>query len=678
MSDEVDATPGEPHTFTMAVLGRMLEHLGVQLYKRRDTAIAELVANAWDAGATNIWIELPGDQNYSPLTSEISIEDDGSGMSAESVQDAYLVLGRNRRRDSVAGDDGYMSGSGRRIMGRKGIGKLAGFGIADQMTLETWQDSAMVRLPMNIEALKLDSRSMSEIELDGQVLAVRSDARSPSGTRLILRRLKHQSSIDPDTLKMALSRRFSRSVRGQMSIFVNREPIGDPVIDWHYQAPSSGDFEKKTLLDGQEVRVQYGFSKKVLPPELQGFTIMVHGKTAQAPPFFFNVENSASGQHGTKYLTGVIEADFLDDDEDDESDVVSTDRQEIDWETAACESLRSLGEKLVRTALAEFRDFKRDRAGARVKENERVRDALKSLDKESAKTAEKMLGVVGLVDTDQEREIDLALAIINALRYQHFHDVVDEIERAAESSDPAALGILLEGLVSWGSLEGQALLTIVRGRLAIIELFHQMINVRAPETAPALGASNLHDLLARFPWLLGPDLHFISEETSLKKRIEEIGKTYVGTPKDGRRRYDLLALSSDAEIVVVELKRPGDPMDEEDVWALDTYYRRLKEAEARPVRVILVSHPNLDEGVREMLNEKSAWLTATTWNDVHSQTKRQYDHYSALIEGRSDDPKFGLKVREASLVEEVLAEGSYRGPVGRAKGFGPQDVDYEA
>ena len=45
--------------FTLSVLGRTLEHLGVQNYKRRDVAIVEIVANSWDAGANGVKISLP-------------------------------------------------------------------------------------------------------------------------------------------------------------------------------------------------------------------------------------------------------------------------------------------------------------------------------------------------------------------------------------------------------------------------------------------------------------------------------------------------------------------------------------------------------------------------------------------------------------------------------------------
>ena len=41
--------------YTMAVLGRTLEHLGVQMYKQRPAALAELVANA---GAPDVRVGL--------------------------------------------------------------------------------------------------------------------------------------------------------------------------------------------------------------------------------------------------------------------------------------------------------------------------------------------------------------------------------------------------------------------------------------------------------------------------------------------------------------------------------------------------------------------------------------------------------------------------------------------
>ena len=82
--------------FHIKILGKLLEHLGVQMYKHRDAAIAELVANSWDAGAKNVWITIPNESTYDPNKSEILIEDNGCGMDETDMQDKYLVIGRNR------------------------------------------------------------------------------------------------------------------------------------------------------------------------------------------------------------------------------------------------------------------------------------------------------------------------------------------------------------------------------------------------------------------------------------------------------------------------------------------------------------------------------------------------------------------------------------------------------
>ena len=39
-------------------------------------------------------------------------------------------------------------------MGRKGIGKLAGFGIATNMTIETWINNSSIELTLNLNDLK--------------------------------------------------------------------------------------------------------------------------------------------------------------------------------------------------------------------------------------------------------------------------------------------------------------------------------------------------------------------------------------------------------------------------------------------------------------------------------------------------------------------------------------------
>ena len=58
---------------------------------------------------------------------EIEVSDDGVGMTPRQVQDFFLVVGAERRNDASRGDRSPRLN--RKVMGRKGVGKLAPFGI---------------------------------------------------------------------------------------------------------------------------------------------------------------------------------------------------------------------------------------------------------------------------------------------------------------------------------------------------------------------------------------------------------------------------------------------------------------------------------------------------------------------------------------------------------------------
>lgn len=159
MTESITAIETTKRAFHITVMGRTLEHLGVQMYKRRDIAIAELVANSWDAGATRVDVIVPEEQTYDPATSMIVILDDGLGMNDDQVQHEYLVIGRNRRlSDAVYPPQ-------RPVMGRKGIGKLAGFGVASEMSVTTWKDERSTTLTLDVHNLKLDAGAANQVRL---------------------------------------------------------------------------------------------------------------------------------------------------------------------------------------------------------------------------------------------------------------------------------------------------------------------------------------------------------------------------------------------------------------------------------------------------------------------------------------------------------------------------------
>jgi len=98
------------------IRAKVLDLLGEEQIADCPTAISELFKNSYDAYASRAMMDVYPDSGY------VMIWDDGIGMSAEDVEDRWLVIGRDKTREPVKKRKGYAE---RTIMGEKGIGRLA-------------------------------------------------------------------------------------------------------------------------------------------------------------------------------------------------------------------------------------------------------------------------------------------------------------------------------------------------------------------------------------------------------------------------------------------------------------------------------------------------------------------------------------------------------------------------
>ena len=105
---------------------RILELLGPSLYTNIYYIIAELVANAYDADAHNVYI-IDNDNN-------ITVEDDGNGMS---YQGGDIKKYLNVASVSRTSEEDAITTLGRKKMGRKGVGKLAALSVSDNVLVKT-------------------------------------------------------------------------------------------------------------------------------------------------------------------------------------------------------------------------------------------------------------------------------------------------------------------------------------------------------------------------------------------------------------------------------------------------------------------------------------------------------------------------------------------------------------
>lgn len=656
--------------FFITILGRTLEHLGVQMYKQRNSAIAELLANSWDAGTNNVYLTIPSPENYNQQTSRIIIEDDGCGMDANAIENDYLVIGKNKRKD---GGDEF---KGRKVMGRKGIGKLAGFGIANVMTIQTWVNNISNTFSLDMDELKAGDGEANKVPIISIEREVPADAKNNSGTRITLEQLKHQSEIDITKVQNSLSRRFSKTIRGSMNIYINDTLLSEPDIEYEFIFPEDGhEYFQERLEDGNIVSYNYCFSKKPIPQtELRGFTIFVRGKTAQAPNFFFDMEGRARGQHGTKYITGVINADYLDEGTGDE-DLISTDRQELDWENEQLIPLKHWGEKLIQKLLNQWMDLRGAKFESIVLQDGDLNKRIVRLDEPARKQVSKFLKILGQAETDTERARDLGDALVRAYEYKNFHDVVSQIESLEDNPDN--LTSLLLFLYDWKALESRAILEIVKGRLEIIDKFFTLLIKDAAETAHRKGDNNLHDLLAEYPWLLNPEWQVLVEEKSISKTLQDWNAEDQKTPEDNIR-YDFLALTDEGRTVVIEIKRSSHAVTYEELKRLETYKERLLAAKPNVYMVMLCSgNLNVSEDIKEnWKNRKDGEIMA--WNKLHEKIKSYYWHYKAVLEGDINHTDFINKEREVKKTRQIIESGTvFRGKdVRKIDGIGGQDVDY--
>ncbi|QDT54625.1 hypothetical protein Pan44_26600 [Caulifigura coniformis] len=656
-------------SFRMTVLGRTIEHLGTQMYKHRAPSIAELVANCWDAGAKECWLTVPTAAEYDPGASVISVKDSGDGMSENTVQDHYMVVGRNRRET----DHGMVHN--RKVMGRKGIGKLAGFGLATKVTVTTWTAAQPkgLRFSMQLDQFRVAAGKADDIVFPWSQVDKPANS-APHGTEVELSQLRHGSPLDLDALAETLTRRFSRITRREMKIYLNGSPLPEPTIDWLFQTEGDDGFLEAEIAEGKTVRYKYGFAKSPLrSKELQGFVVYANERTAQAPPFFFNVESTASSQHSTRYVSGEIVADYIDTGTDSESDLISTDRQEVDWEKEELKELKAWGEKLTRKILRDCGEMMGEELENWVIADSEFGARLDRLDTPTKKQIRGFLKVLGQQSAKNEpRTRELAESLIRAYEFRMFHDVIDHIEEV--STDPAKLAETLGRLHDWKVLESRAILEIVKGRLSVVNKLEAMILDNAPETASKITHDNLHDLLAGYPWLFNPEWQVFVEEKSIGRQLREWGQQDV--PQDmADKRVDFLAFEKDAEdIVIVELKRPGHAVTFDEIQRLERYQVALMATRPRCRRVLVYGGTLTVPKTKLPGLEKDPDLQLLPWSEMFHRARKFYAHYAAVLNGDVSDPAFSQKQKEVVATRRLLEMGTaHRSREQRKEGLGNQD-----
>jgi signal transduction histidine kinase len=171
----------------------MLRRLGEELNPHTDQGVLELVRNAYDADATECVVELINTQQAGGM---VRVTDNGTGMTADSIRDGWLVLGKSEKVNVTR------TGRKRIPIGNKGIGRLAALRLGRVAVLTTRPSEEPSReYRLSIDWTRFDRAKV----VDEVPLTIESSARAPkttSGTVVEVSNLRSRLS-KPDVKRLA-------------------------------------------------------------------------------------------------------------------------------------------------------------------------------------------------------------------------------------------------------------------------------------------------------------------------------------------------------------------------------------------------------------------------------------------------------------------------------------------
>ncbi|MCC6257883.1 MAG: ATP-binding protein [Chitinophagaceae bacterium] len=621
--------------------GRLIDLLGQQMYGGAVPAIAELVANAWDADAEKVEITIPSDVKQEGA--EIIVRDYGTGMSFEELNQFYLHVGYERRKR------GETTPKGRRVMGRKGIGKLAGFGIAEKIIVTSIQNKHLVELELNYKILReLDTTTNFEFpplrdtttdELDGVIIT--------------FKQLKLQRSINADSFRTSMARRFALGSEA-MEILVNKVQITKEDLTLEYRYPERG-WQTEEVEGFGKIEYWFGFlNSTIQDSELRGVSVFARDRVAQFTPFVFNLTGGINGQVALEYLTGQVKADIL----DDETDYIATDRQTVNWQFGKAPALEEWGKIKIKELCA---DWKRKHEQRNVERfQHKLGDFFQRIDNLSSTQEKKDLtsALTKVASLERITEDDfkiIANSMVSGVERESVKKVIQKINTTTDEALPE----LFDAIKEWDIISAVSTAEIVFGRIQIIEQFKKHIDDRLPEKA-GNGLLDMQTFIKQYPWLLGHRYEQLTpadfyHEKGVDKWIEDVlietNKEYFAADEKDGRRFDLLCIKSDWLIIVLELMKPGKPEDYDHVMRLNRYVTRLQahindnrtseNFKGKTVFGLLIAdYPSKDSSLGNTKVALRNTLESITWDGLFESVKENYKEYYELLKNKApEDPR---------------------------------------
>ncbi len=428
-------TKNNTQTLQMKFAPNTIEHLGVKMYSTLPPVISELIANSYDADAKEVLVLLKDSTDEK----EITVSDDGHGMSFDEINESFLTIGRNRRVKNETDE----SPGGRKVIGKKGLGKLSFFGIAHEIEITTIKNGKKNSFVMDWDAImKMENEEGGIENYEPEILILDEETRESSGTVVTLRKIQRVSKFDDEELADSISKYFilpdnftikiSRNDEDWIEIDnIRRYSAISSEIEW--QVPAEIKFSDDCEFSKNIIGHLLATEKPISPnTNMRGITLFSRKKLVNLPEYF----SDSTSSHFFSYLTGWLEVDFID--ELDE-DVIGTNRQTLNWDYPEMKKLRLCLQNLLRwlerdwrAKRKEIREEKLDnelkKAGMTIGEwQENVPDKVKN---DLTPVLEKIVGDSELSNEEITGAVKHLRNVLPPYTYYHYQNLHNELSKA--------------------------------------------------------------------------------------------------------------------------------------------------------------------------------------------------------------------------------------------------------
>ncbi|MDE0701529.1 MAG: ATP-binding protein [Acidimicrobiaceae bacterium] len=574
----------EQSPFTMTIDMGALEALGIKLYSNAAAVLTELVANAYDADATLVQIEWNIDQ------SSVIVSDDGIGMTQRELNDRFLVTGYQKRL--VEGS--HSTKWNRPFMGRKGIGKLSVFSIADEIFIYTTKNDETTGCRIDVDDLKQQIASRQDYHPDKVDVP---EEHSGEGTTIVLNRLNSKRvSLTASALRKRLARRFDVldqtppeqggfriEIDGEQLTFEDRQDLKRLEFLWEFGEQRLPDQilpkeTKRYVLDECKVagrddwKVRGWIGTARTPSDLaddgEGGSLKNIMLLARKRPIHEGIIDKLdfSRVFGS-YVTGQIEADFLDVDEED--DIATSDRQRLIEDDPRVQGLSVFLREAFKAASdqwnAERPKRKSKDAFEEFPELETWRDSLPGWQQEPAT---KMISTIAALTFDQTNErthrASLYRSGVLAFARIGLRQKSDELDQLSTLDAEH----LLKLFGAQEEYEASLWADILRGR---VEAIQKLDNLADDDELERVVQKHVYKNL----WLLDPSWERATEDTHMEQYLNTIDPDVF--PLDDRGdeitgRIDIRYRTAAGIHVIVELKRYSKSCTIDDLIAQGQKY----------------------------------------------------------------------------------------------------------